>query len=485
MPDLTIAIINNHIEKKYEHHKHPSKRQLWKEISKKCEDEGTLVPSYKTVCVRIKNRPRHQQTAARWGNKAAYPELEFYWELEWTTPRHGSRPFEICHIDHTKLDIELVDSRTGRNLGRPWLTVLMDANSRRVLAIFLSFDAPSYRSCMMVLRECVRRHQRLPATIIVDGGKDFQSEYFESLLARYRIHKMDRPWNDPHYNSVGERLFGVINEHFVHSLVGNTVIMTRIRQVMKSVNPKNLAVWDLEYLFVFLRSYVYEVYDTQDHTTLGQSPRAEFALGLEIGGLREHCYISYDEDFHIHTLPTTTKKTAMVHPTKGIKINNIYYWSDSFKEPKVQKSQVPVRYDPWNAGISYAFINRRWVKCLSEYYPIFKQYTTRQIELATKELRRRQQLVSQQTSFTVRQLASFLQTVEAAESLFEMRLRDEWTHKVVVLIDGNNMPTAVFEEQCTSPSPDESKLNRIPQDLPTNTDDADDDSDKVCESIQW
>jgi hypothetical protein len=34
----------------------------------------------------------------------------------------------------------------------PWATVLIDAMSRRILAVYLTFDEPSYRSCMMVLR---------------------------------------------------------------------------------------------------------------------------------------------------------------------------------------------------------------------------------------------------------------------------------------------------------------------------------------------
>jgi len=88
-------------------------------------------------------------------------------ELEITTPRHSDRPFEIAHLDHTELDIELVSSLTGSNLGRPWATFLTDAFSRRLLAFALTFDPPSYRSCMMVLRECVRRHNRLPQILVV------------------------------------------------------------------------------------------------------------------------------------------------------------------------------------------------------------------------------------------------------------------------------------------------------------------------------
>ena len=48
----------------------------------------------------------------------------------------------------------------------PWLTLLTDAYSRRMLAFYLTFDPPSYRSCMMALRECVRRFGRIPQILV-------------------------------------------------------------------------------------------------------------------------------------------------------------------------------------------------------------------------------------------------------------------------------------------------------------------------------
>jgi hypothetical protein len=82
--------------------------------------------------------------------------------LQPTTPRHGDRPFETGPIDHTGLDVEVGCSLTGRPLGRPWLTILTGPFSRRGLSVYLTFDAPSYRSRMMIVRQCVRRHVRLP-----------------------------------------------------------------------------------------------------------------------------------------------------------------------------------------------------------------------------------------------------------------------------------------------------------------------------------
>jgi transposase InsO family protein len=128
----------------------------------------------------------------------------------------------IVHIDHTQLDLELRSSATGRLLGRPWATLLMDAYSRRILAVYLTFDAPSYRSCMMALRLCVSRFGRFPQTVVVDGGSEFHSVYFDTLLARYGCIKKTRPGGQSRFGSVIERLFGTTNTELIFNLLGNT-----------------------------------------------------------------------------------------------------------------------------------------------------------------------------------------------------------------------------------------------------------------------
>ena len=62
---------------------------------------------------------------------------------------------------------------------------MTDAYSRRFLAVYLTFDPPSYRSVMMVLRICVQRFGRLPQILVVDGGREFNSVYFDTRLSRY------------------------------------------------------------------------------------------------------------------------------------------------------------------------------------------------------------------------------------------------------------------------------------------------------------
>jgi putative transposase len=157
---------------------------------------------------RLKQRPQTEQVEKRRGAKAAYRTQPWHWELTRSTPRHGDRPLAIVHIDHTQLDVELRSATTGRLLGRPWVTLMVDAYSRRILAVYLTFDPPSYRSCMMAIRIGVSRFGRFPQAIVVDGGKEFHSLYFDSLLARYHCTKKTRPAAKPRFGSVIERLFG-------------------------------------------------------------------------------------------------------------------------------------------------------------------------------------------------------------------------------------------------------------------------------------
>ena len=424
LPDNTLDMMKAFITNDYETLKQKTKMAVYGVLIRKCEEQGIEAPSYKTFAQAIQNRPRREQVQKRQGKRAAYQHETFYQELSLTTPRHGDRPFEIGHIDHTQLDIELVCSQTGRNLGRPWGTFLSDAFSRRLLAVTLTFDPPSYRACMMVLRECVQHHSRLPQIIVVDGGREFESIYFETLLARYECSKKTRPGAKPRFGSVCERLFGTTNTRFIYNLLGNTQITRNVRQVTKSISPQEQACWTFGQFYKRLCEWAYEVYDTLEHPALGQSPRDAFAMGMARGGLRLQRLIPYDETFRMLTLPTTRKGTAKVMTHLGVKINALCYWSDALLNPEVEKMQVPVRYDPFDAGIAYAFIKGRWVQCLSEHYAIFTGRSEREIQLATAELRKRNQLHGQRLTITARKLADFLTSLEAEELLLEQRLRD-------------------------------------------------------------
>ena len=134
-----------------------------------CAQQG-IPPIGERTFYRERARVTSQEvTTLRRGKRAAYAAQPFYY-LEQTTPRHGGRPFALAHLDHTELDMVLVSSVTGKPLAKPWATFITDAYSRRVLACYVTFDPPSYRSAMMAFRLCVQRYGRLPQELVVDRG---------------------------------------------------------------------------------------------------------------------------------------------------------------------------------------------------------------------------------------------------------------------------------------------------------------------------
>jgi transposase InsO family protein len=425
LPETSRTLLKKFIEEDYETLKQKTRFAAWASLLRACEAQGAKAPSYATFCTAVRHRPVFERTLKRQGHRAAYGRGSFYWQLSPTTPRHGDRPFEIGHIDHTELDVELVCSHTGRTLGRPWMTLLIDAFSRRCLALELSFDPPSHRSCMMILRDCVRRHLRLPQILVIDGGPEFQSIYFEALLARYECTKKTRPPAQARFGSLVERAFGTTNTQFLYNLQGNTQIMRNVRQVTKSVNPRRLAAWTLAELYAGLSKYLVEVYETIEHPALGQSPRAAFRAGFEATGFRSGRLIPYSQDFLVATLPATTRGDAKIAPGRGVKINHIYYWSSCFQDPVLENQRVPVRYDPFDVGTAFAFVQGRWVSCHSEHNVAFQGRSAKELMLASKELLRRRQCHSQNVSITARKLAEFLQSVENDEILLTQRLRDQ------------------------------------------------------------
>lgn len=155
------------------------------------------------------------------------------------------------------------------------------------------------------------------------------------------------------------------------NLRGRTSGQKGTRLTTKEVDPKGLAVWTFREFDPKLRKYFYEIYDKAIHSTLSMSPRDKFASGLNLTGERTHEIIGFTDDFRILTCPTTRKGTAKVQNNRGVKILHVYYWCDAFRHPDVERTNVPVRYDPDNRGIAYAFVKGVWRTLYSSYYDIF------------------------------------------------------------------------------------------------------------------
>ena len=210
----------------------------------------------------------------------------------------------------------------------------------------------------------------------------------------------------------------------LYNLAGNTQITKNVRQVTKSVIPKNLAVWTLEEVGDLLEAFFAKIYDHRPHPAFNMTPAQRYEQGLEIAGERTNRRILYDQNFIIQTFPTTPSGAATVQRGYGVKIHYVYFWSDEMKDPKVEGRKVPVRYDPYDASVAFAYIHNRWVKCTCQYHDAFVGRSEKELQIATQELRRSRTNIRTRQSLNAKDLALFFEQPREHEKLMRQRRKD-------------------------------------------------------------
>jgi putative transposase len=103
----------------------------------------------------------------------------------------ADRPLDLVQIDHTEVDVIVVDPEHRQSVKRPWLTLAIDVHSRMVVGYHLSLDEPSAVSVGLCLLNAVFDKTTLladrdidiawpcaglPLALLVDNGPDFHSK---------------------------------------------------------------------------------------------------------------------------------------------------------------------------------------------------------------------------------------------------------------------------------------------------------------------
>lgn len=138
------------IEETYLTRQRPSVATLMVDIRLRCHRLGIQSPSRQAVQRRLDARSRAEVTARREGRKAARDRF---------APAIGSleasEPLAVVQIDHTRVDVIVVDSITREPIKRPWLTLAIDVYSRCVVGFYLSLEAPSATSVALCIAHAV------------------------------------------------------------------------------------------------------------------------------------------------------------------------------------------------------------------------------------------------------------------------------------------------------------------------------------------
>lgn len=154
-------------------------------------------------------------------------------------------PLQRVEVDHTPMNWVVVCDRTGLPLGRPLLTVLIDAYSSYVLGFYVSFYGAGLTSVSGALRSAIRVKDDItrglglknawiahgvPDQLMLDNGMEFHSPVFQlmgwELGMNFTYCRVRTPWLKPHV----ERFFSTLDSITlaagrIHKRVANVVEM--------------------------------------------------------------------------------------------------------------------------------------------------------------------------------------------------------------------------------------------------------------------
>ena len=140
---------------------------------------------------------------------------------------------QIFQCDHTKSDVLLVDIE-GNEIGRPYVTTIIDSNSGCVAGLYISFKEPSSARVALALRHAflpknfsaeykLKREWNVfgvPKYFLTDRAKEFKSNHLKQIAAQLGIKLRLRAY--PQQGGLVERPFKTINTEFLESLPGYT-----------------------------------------------------------------------------------------------------------------------------------------------------------------------------------------------------------------------------------------------------------------------
>lgn len=206
-----------------------------------------------------------------------------------------TRILERIEIDHTPLDLFLVDERTWLPLGRPTLTMALDSFSRMPWGYYLSFGGPSAAAVLGALRHGILPKEPteiaikdlavehrwptygIPENVVADNGLEFHGVDLEGLAFDLGFRLEFCPKRQPRFKGTIERYLKTFNHHFAHQLPGTS--FARFHQ-RGDYNPQKRALMTLAEFKHLFEKWVVDDYAQTIHKGIGTTPWQRWHEGL-------------------------------------------------------------------------------------------------------------------------------------------------------------------------------------------------------------
>jgi putative transposase len=294
------------------------------------------------------------QYAARYGREKAIAKFRSVKGHIITTA-----PLERAEIDHTPLDLFVVDDETGLPLGRPFLTACIDDYTRCVLGLYVGFVNPSLLSvaqCLMTafkdkdwIRKTYPRVENVPEiygfprVLVVDQALEFHDKSLVQACGRLGIIIEYCPRKRPWKKGKIERFVGTVNREISHRAPGTT--FSNIQE-KGDYNPENFATVRLSALKEILHMWVYDEYHQRRHCALGVPPAEKWAKSINPDDIP----MPVDPDLLQVILG---RQVDCVLTEKGVEHKGLFYNSDEMEDLRRRygfKLKVKKSIDESNIG---------------------------------------------------------------------------------------------------------------------------------------
>jgi putative transposase len=324
---------------KYEKEERPSKAKWVRTITQEYTkakgtqgQQGWKRPSKRSIYRMLDKSNARRRTQRRFGDRAAVAKFDH----NGITPE-ALYPMEVVEIDHTWLDIHVVDKKYGITLGRPWVTAAIDRYTRMLVGIYIGFEPPSIYSVAQCIKNMVlpKDHLKLlyknlpmweaygvPVLIVCDNGREFISDGYKDIAVKLKTTIRLAPVKNPEYKGKIERFLKTINESGLSGLPGVSFPNPQERGDYPAEEKARLTLDDLrEYLIHWLMAeYVWK-----RHEGINRVPGAYWRESLPLW--KPRLANSVDE---LEIILSRADK-AKHRDKKGLVFKGIWYNSDELE----------------------------------------------------------------------------------------------------------------------------------------------------------
>lgn len=363
LPEKVEKVLQDAIESEYLTEEKRDPGAVIEVVEAWCRNNNVKPPHPNTIRRRLSMYCERTKLEKRMGRQAAENKFE---------PMLGhfpgvDHPLAVVQIDHTPVDVIVVDEEDRQPINRPYLTIVIDIFSRMILGFSVYLEAPSAFTAGQAIAHavlpkddwiaemrlkldwpCWGKFRKLHA----DNAQEFRGTVIGRACQEHNITVEHRPKGQPRYGGHVERGFRTFMKR-VHRLKGTTFSDIKERLDYDSSGRAIMTRAELER---WLTLYIAKVYPNRFHRGIKDTPLARYKAGLlgkdGFRGIGIPAPIKDPTRFMLDFMPFE-ERTVQDY---GILLNHVYYYDDALRrwicatdpDDPTKARKFTVRYNPRN-----------------------------------------------------------------------------------------------------------------------------------------